>query len=84
LVKLALQDTDLVAEYGQLDILVGLAPSGRHDERQNPARPEVQEREGDRSMMAGSRANCQLTALIETVAPFTLVPVGHRRCRSRA
>jgi hypothetical protein len=75
-VKLALQDTDLVAEDDQLDILVGLAASGRHDERQNPAQPEVKEREGHRSMMTGICANCQLKALIEIVASFTL-PVAN-------
>jgi len=70
-VKLALHDTDLVAEDDQLDILVGLAASGRHDERQNTAQPEGQERERHRSMMTVICANCQLTALIEIVAPFS-------------
>jgi hypothetical protein len=71
MVKLALQHPDLVAEDDQLDILVGLAASGRHDERQNTAQPNVQEREGHRSMMTGICANCHFTALIEIVAPFT-------------
>jgi len=70
---LALQHPDLVAEDDQLDILVGLAASGRHDERQNPAQPEVRERECHRFMMTGICANCQLKALIEIVASFSLL-----------
>jgi hypothetical protein len=70
-VDLALKGPDLVTEDDQLDILAGLASSGRHDERQNPAQPEVHERKGHRSMMTSIWANCQLKALIEIVAPFT-------------
>ena len=70
-VDLALQDPDVVTEDDQLDVLVSVAASRRHDEGQNPAQPEVQEREGHRSMMTGIGANCQLKDLIEIVAPFT-------------
>lgn len=73
-VDLALKDPDLVTEDDQLDILVGFASSGRHDERQNPAQPEVNERKGHSSMMTGICANCQLKALIEIVAPFSCRP----------
>src|ERR1019366_1450423 len=70
-VKLALQHPDLVAEDDQLDILVGLAAPGRHDERQNPAQPEVHERKGHESMMTRIGSNCQLNGLIQVMAPFT-------------
>ena len=77
-VDLALKDAHLVTEDHELDVLVGFASSGRHDERQNPAQPEVHERKGHRSMMTGICPNCQLKALIEIVAPFTFGELGRR------
>jgi hypothetical protein len=65
----ALKDSDLVTED-----LASVAASGRHDEGQNPEQPEVHEPKGHRSMMTGIGANCQLKALIEIVAPFSLHP----------
>jgi hypothetical protein len=75
-VKLALQHPDLVAEDHEFDVFVSVAASGRHDERQNPAQPEVHERKGHRSMMTGTWANCQFKAPIEIVAPFTYLDSG--------
>jgi hypothetical protein len=69
-VKFALQHPDLVAEDDQLDILVRLEASGRHDERQNPAQPEVHERKGHGSMMTRIGSNCQLKGLIQVMEPF--------------
>jgi len=62
-----------LAEDDQFDILVGLAASGRRDERQNPAQPEVHERKGHGSMMSRIGSNCQLNALIQVMAPFSWV-----------
>jgi hypothetical protein len=45
-VKLALQHPDLVAEDHEFDVLVSVAAAARDYERQDPAQPEVQEREG--------------------------------------
>jgi hypothetical protein len=70
----ALKDSDLVTEDHEYDVLASVAASGRHDEGQNPEQPEVHEPKGHRSMMTGIGANCQLKALIEIVAPFSLHP----------
>jgi hypothetical protein len=45
-VKLALQDPDLVTKHDKFDVLVSFAAPGHSRERQGPAQPEVQEREG--------------------------------------
>jgi hypothetical protein len=70
-VDLAFKNSDLVTQDHEFDVLVGCASPGRHDERQDPAQPEVHERKGHRSMMTGVWANCQLKALIEIVVPFS-------------
>jgi hypothetical protein len=44
-VKLALQHPDLVAEDHEFDVFVSVGPAARDYERQDPAQPEVQERE---------------------------------------
>jgi hypothetical protein len=77
-VDLALKDAHLVAEDQELDVLVSVAPAARDCERQDPAQPEVQEREGHRSMMTGTCANCQLKALIEIVVPFSSPSMASR------
>ena len=43
--KLALKDMDLVTEDDQFEVLVHIAALRRDDERQEPAEPEVHERE---------------------------------------
>jgi hypothetical protein len=88
-VDLPFKNSNLVTQDHEFDVLVGCAQPGRHDERQNPAQPEVRERKGHRSMMTGVWANCQLRALIEIVAPFIReegdprLPPGHGLFRSQ-
>ena len=43
---LALKDAHLVAEHGDLDVFVNFATRGRGHEREDPAQPEVHERDG--------------------------------------
>jgi hypothetical protein len=42
-VKLAFEITHLVPEHHDLDVLARLRPSGRHDEAEDPAQPDVHE-----------------------------------------
>ena len=47
--ELSLKGPHLVTEHDQLDVVVSFATSERGHERQNPAQPEVHEREGHSS-----------------------------------
>ena len=45
-VELAFENTDLVPEHHDLDVLVRLGSTARHDEAEEPAQAEVEEGEG--------------------------------------
>jgi hypothetical protein len=45
-VELAFENTHLVTEHHDLDVLVRLRPSGRHDEAEDPTQSDIGEREG--------------------------------------
>jgi hypothetical protein len=45
-IELALKNANLVTKDDKLDVLVSFAAPGHGHERQDPAQPEVQEREG--------------------------------------
>jgi hypothetical protein len=44
-VKLGFEYTHLVPEHHDLDVLVTLRAAGRHDEAEDPAQTDVEERE---------------------------------------
>jgi hypothetical protein len=46
IIELALKNANLVTKDDKFDVLVSFAPPGYGHERQGPAQPEVQEREG--------------------------------------
>ena len=61
-----------MAEHHDLDVLVRLRASGRHDEAEDPTQPDVEEREGHGGSSPSVKEKCQSRGPIGILAPFSL------------
>ena len=70
--QLPLENTHLVAEHHDLDVLVRFGPSARASEAEELAHPEIDEREDHGGLMPDDDKKCQLRAHDRVLVPFTL------------
>src|SRR5208283_1425408 len=76
-VELAFENTHLVTEHHDLDVLVRLRAPGQHDEAEDPTQADVDERESHAGSWPSPYKKCQSRGPIGILAPFTSTGSTH-------
>jgi len=75
-VELAFENTHLVTEHHDLDVLVRLCAPGPHDEAEDPTQADVDERESHAGSWPSPYEKCQSRGPIGILVPFTRYDVA--------